>query len=193
MELGILIILALAFILRIVILNVRGEPEEPPPQKLPTDPDRKAVTKAIKVFDLTDWSWKDRSQNIIRARKDNRLYQDYMVVFDDSRKQVTKLIRMRDMESLDLEPIKVELTEDALLSYYEAVLSEDMQNLQELADAITSYGERWVKGDPYNNGEKPTKKELRMLRQAFESMGFKVDALNFSDGSLKLGLKEESN
>lgn len=187
----IIMLLLIAACIRALAARYRKRPVcRMQPQQRPKDERRPAVTKAIKTLEFTAWSWKDRRCNIIRARKENGFYDDYMVVFDAFGKQVTKMIRLKDMEGISLEPIRVELSDEALLAYYETALSEEMPALQVFADSIASDGSKWIEGDKFNNGAAPTKKELRQLAAAFENIGFKIMALNYREGSLKLGLKD---
>lgn len=166
------------------------ERENRPPQKyIRNKAEEAAITKFVRTFDYSDWCG---TGNIICARKDSGYSEKLMVCFEEEfpSYRIAKMIRLNTMETLEIEPNKVELTEEALSAFYAATLTESLSELQELANDIARSGSLWVSGAPYNNGEAPNRKELRILSSEMERMGFKILALRFSDGFMKLGIKE---
>lgn len=193
-----LIIAVFVFVFFLGMVINRPEKEEPQkPTQLPPDKDRPAVTKFIRAFGFDGWWWEgDRSANIIRARKANGYEERLLICFEEPAspalpRRIEKMIRLRDMETLSLQPQQVELSEEALSAFFAASLAENINELQEIADKIAKEGGVWIEGSRYNNGETPNQKELRLLGKELEKMDFKVLALRFSDGSLKLGIESK--
>ena len=193
-----LIIAVFVFVFFLGMVINRPEKEEPQkPTQLPPDKDRPAVTKFIRAFGFDGWWWEgDRSANIIRVRKANGYEERLLICFEEPAspalpRRIEKMIRLRDMETLSLQPQQVELSEEALSAFFAASLAENINELQEIADKIAKEGGVWIKGSRYNNGETPNQKELRLLGKELEKMDFKVLALRFSDGSLKLGIESK--
>lgn len=181
-------VIVILAILAAFLAAAGGRSKKPtqPAQGPKTGGPREEISRAVRELSFEGWSWKDRREDIIRCRKENGFDEDYRVTFDRNG-AVMSLVRVGDGKKLSPSPCAC-LSEVALLSFYEGILAEKLGELQALADGIATGGARWVKAESFTGGV-PERRELRILAKAFEHAGFRVLALRFTDGALKLGVE----
>ena len=175
-------------LLILILWRRKKAPGKSTPQRTERDPARDAITRAVRSEGYEGWNWKEREKGIIRCRGQSGFYEEFAVFFAESG-SLEKIARCRDKKALCVLQEEKALSEEALLAFYEGILSKALEKMQELADDLENDGPRWILAAPYNGGRAPERKELRALAKAFEGLGFQVLALRFTDGAIKLCVK----